>query len=329
MLNLYPPSAHDIHRGAKLSFPAEIDSACHEINKACLGLGTDEKALTAVLGPKTPNERYLISLRYKELYNQPLRALMKEETSGDYSRLLKLISVSLPEAEADLIRIATKGFGVNEKLIYPVIMGRTNVEIKLLKKAFFDMNNKDLNVVLDSALSGDFHKVITAALQCSLVDFNPNFHTREKAEKDADELYKAGEGKWGTNEKPFIKILVSSPPQHLRNLNVVYSKKYKSTLVQAIENEFSGEAKKALLFLVRMSLEPLEFLAEFFESTMKGFGTDEDSLSAAVVRYHCILPEIKEAYKKKYNKDLRERIHGEAGGEYRKLLLGVFDTPAQ
>ncbi|KAE8951716.1 hypothetical protein PR003_g34661 [Phytophthora rubi] len=36
-------------------------------------------------------------------------------------------------------------------------------------------------------------------------------------------------------------------------------------------------------------MEPLDLLAELFEAAMKGFGTDEKALRAAVVRYHLVL----------------------------------------
>ncbi|KAI9916385.1 hypothetical protein PsorP6_018108 [Peronosclerospora sorghi] len=75
-----------------------------------------------------------------------------------------------------------------------------------------------------------------------------------------------------------------------------------------------------------MITESLEMLAELFESAMKGFGTDENALSSAVVRYHIVLRDIKPVYNKKYGKELRERIAEEVSGDYGELLLSVFDA---
>jgi hypothetical protein len=328
MLNLYPPSAHNVYKGVQNSYPPEVDAAAQQVHEATKGFGTDEKLLTAVLGSKTPDQRFLIAERYKALFNTTLKALVNSETSGAYGKLLSLISVPLPEAEAEILYTACKGAGTNEGLIYPVVVGRTNVEINILKKTYFDLYNEDLSVRLNGELGGDFKKVIVASLQGALVDFNASFHTAAKAEEDADALYAAGQGKFGTDEEAFIKIIVTSPPEHLRNINAVYAKKYNYTVIKAVDKEFGGDAKKALLFAVRLVLEPLELLAEYFESTMKGFGTDEDGLSAAVVRYHIVLPQIKEAYKKAYKKDLKDRIHGETSGDYRTLLEMIVDAPS-
>lgn len=326
MLNLYPKSAHNVYQGQNLTFSPEIDQICQDIHAATKGLGTDEKALNAALGPKSADTRYQIAVRYKQLFNESLKDLVKSEAGGHYGKLLAAISVPLPEMEADIVRLATKGAGTSEDLIYPVLVGRTNDEINILKKTYFDLYNEDVGVLMNSELGGDFKKIIMASIQAQLIPFNASFHTAAKADEDAEKLYKAGEGKFGTDEESFIKILVSNPPEHLRNVNTIYTKKYNNTIIRAVEKEFTRHAEKALLFLVRMILEPLDMLAELFESTMKGFGTDEEGLTAAVVRYHIVLPQIKEAYKKKYGKELRDRIHGEVSGDYRALLLSVFDN---
>ncbi|KAG7378040.1 hypothetical protein PHYPSEUDO_010625 [Phytophthora pseudosyringae] len=327
MLNLYPPANHAVHNGATLNFAPDIDQACQSIRHACKGLGTDEKALIAALGARSADQRYLISVRYRQLHGKELTKVLKGETSGDLGRLLQLIARPLPEAEAALLRKASKGLGTKEKLLYPIVMGRTNVELAILKKTYFEKYGHDLGSTLDGELSGDLKKVVLASLQAPLEQFNPALHTPQRAEADAHTLYKAGQGRLGTDERTFISILVTSPPQHLRAVNAAYVNKHKNDLVKAVAKEFGGDARDALLFLVRMALEPLELLSELFEKTMKGFGTDEDALSAALVRYHMVLNDIRPVYKNKFGKELRDRIRGEVSGDYGKLLLAVFDAP--
>lgn len=119
-MKLYPASAFDAFHGTAIQFPAHVDESVKQIHAACKGAGTDEKALIAVLGAKSPETRNLVALRYKELYGQPLRALLKSETSGDFGRLLAMIATPLPETEAQLLRDATKGMGTTESLIVQV-----------------------------------------------------------------------------------------------------------------------------------------------------------------------------------------------------------------
>ncbi|KAG2928400.1 hypothetical protein PC115_g7231 [Phytophthora cactorum] len=138
MLNLYPPANHAVYNGATLNFAPEIDQACQAIHDACKGLGTDEEGLITALGTKSADKRYLISVRYQVLFGKDLKKVLKSETSGDFGHLLQLIARPLPEAEAAILRKATKGLGTKEKLIYPIVMGRTNVEIGILKKTYYD-----------------------------------------------------------------------------------------------------------------------------------------------------------------------------------------------
>ncbi|KAI9912219.1 hypothetical protein PsorP6_008941 [Peronosclerospora sorghi] len=327
MLELYPPSAFDAYKKEKTHFPASIDAVAEKIHAACEGLGTDDKALVDLIGPLTPNDRGLVSLRYKELYGESLRDQIKSETSGDFGYLLQLICFSLPQAEAYILFHAMKGVGTSDHLLYSVLMGRTNEEIGLLKKAYFEMYDTDLSVAVSNEISGDFLAVILKALQEPMVDYKPSFHTKEKAAEDAELIYTAGEGKWGTDEKGFIKVLLASPPEHLRNIDKAYQAKYQHDLVHAVKNEFSGSDCAALEFFVRLNLNAWPFLAEHIEGTMAGIGTDKTALSAAIVRYHSHMKNIKAAYEKKYNMTLHDRIKGEVGGEYRELLLKLLETP--
>lgn len=205
-------------------------------------------------------------------------------------------------------------------------MGRTNIELNMLKKTFNQLYGKDLVKVLSSELSGDLKKAALAAMQANRADYDATVHTAAKAAADADALYKAGEARRGTDTETFVRILFTSPPEHLQGINLAYMARYKkSSLINAVKKEFSGDAKDALLFFLRWELERFEQLAELFEKTMKGFGTDEYALSSAVVRYHALLPRIKTAYKRLYGKELRERIRGDTSGTYRKLLLKIVD----
>ncbi|GMF35128.1 unnamed protein product [Phytophthora lilii] len=322
--NLYAQSSHDVAGDASLSLYADIEAAVQEIRSKCTGSATDEKALESILMSKTAEQRYLIWWRYRILYQQSLTVWVK--STGDYGILLKMLASPLEHVEAEILRKATKGLGTTEEWIYPVAMARSNAEIAMLKKTYRELYGDDLVNVLRGELSGDLKKVILAAMQGDVPSFDPTVYTSARAAADADVLYKAGEGKWGTDEETFIRIVVSSPAEHLRNVDAAYSKKYKKTsIVKAIKGEFKGDAQAALLYHVRMVFEPFELLAGLFESTMKGLGTDEYGLSAAVVRYHVMLPEIKTAYRKLYGKELSKRIRGDTSGEYRDMLLAIVD----
>jgi hypothetical protein len=327
VITIYPKSALDVYKKQTLHFSPAIDEACDEIHKACAGVGTDDDALVSILGAKSADERALIAYRYKEKYNTTLRELVKSETSGDFGYLLQLISMSLPDAESHVLYHAMAGVGTTDNLLYPVILGRTSEELDVLKKAFFTKYEKDLNVMMDGELSGDYHTILMTALQGVVVEYKSSFHTAAKAEEDVETIYKAGEGKWGTDSGSFVKTLLAMPPQYIKIVDEKYTEKYGHGLVKAIEAEFSGSSQRALTFFVRLALEPWELLAEQLHNSMKGFGTDEKKLCMLVVRYHAYLPRVKPVFEKNYKISLRELIHSEIGGKFRDLMMHILDAP--
>ena len=68
-----------------------------------------------------------------------------------------------------------------------------------------------------------------------------------------------------------------------------------------------------------------KFLAKRFEKSMRGVGTNEEMLTriAARCREPALMEAVKQAYQAEYGKTLRQRIEGETGGQYRKLLLAL------
>lgn len=78
------------------------------------------------------------------------------------------------------------------------------------------------------------------------------------------------------------------------------------------------------MLAVRLSLKPHETIARHVESTMKGLGTDEKRLSAAVIRYQTVLPAVELAYKKIYGRSLKDRVRSDTSGEYGQLLLALL-----
>ncbi|KAF0693815.1 Aste57867_15254 [Aphanomyces stellatus] len=328
LLNLYPQQSHEANNGVALVHASpEIDNLCHEIKAACAGFGTDEDRLNRILGSLKAGQRYLVSLRYPELHKgRTLLDEVKGETSGDYGKLCQLLAQPLEDAEAQLVRDATKGMGTNENLLYPVFGGRTLDELAILKKAFFKKFQEDLVVVVADDVGGDLKKHYLSVLNAMTQRFDPAIHNQHKAEELAEIIYKAGEGKWGTDEATFCNTLWSIPAEFMPQVDAAYVAKHKNNLHRAIEKEFGGHAERAMLYNFDMIVDPINTIVDQFEKTMKGMGTDEYGLAAALVRYQAYLPHVAPAYKAKYGQSLRDRIYGETSGDFRKLLMIVVES---
>ncbi|KAL7678662.1 putative annexin [Plasmopara halstedii] len=237
---------------------------------------------------------------------------MLVKSTNDYGILLTMLVSPLEQVECEILRKATKGMGTTEEWIYPI--------------TFSEKYGDDLVDVLSKDLSGDLKTIILTAMRGEVADFSASIYTSAKIVADADTLYNISKSSKSLDKTSFINMLVLSPAEHVRNINNEYMAKYKTDLVSAVEATFSGDAKSALLYLVRSVMEPMELLAESFEMTLKSASTKTYILSAWIVRYYRLLVQIRVVYRQLYGQELRTRIENEVSGEYCQLLLSVIDA---
>ena len=172
------------------------------------------------------------------------------------------------------------------------------------------------------------HKLSFDAQQAAEEEFDEGYHTEDKAREDAEVIYKAGQGRWGTDEAGMAKIVVMSPPKYLKILNFIYADEYGYTLFKAFEDEMGGIAAEAALFTLGMKLKPYETVAKLIKKACAGFGTDELLLTSCILRYQDILPHVAIAHEKLFEKSIHDRVKDETRGYYEDLLIALLNRVA-
>lgn len=143
-----------------------------------------------------------------------------------------------------------------------------------------------------------------------------------KAQKEAQDLFQAGERKWGTDESRFNVVLASRSFPQLRATFDEYIKISQRDILNSIDREMSGDLKAGFKCIVQCSRNPAGYFADRLWKSMKGAGTDDATLIRIVVsRSEIDLVEIKAAFLQKYHKTLYKMIQGDCSGDYKKLLL--------
>ena len=144
---------------------------------------------------------------------------------------------------AQLIRKAVKGLGTNEKILTEILCTQSNETIKAIKVSFAHQFGNAMDTAVLDDLSGDVKSLFAVILKASRPEgpADPNL-----AKIDAEALYKHGEGKVGTDEEFFVKIIAERSRAHLELVNQVYANTYGNSLLKAIRNETSGHFKAAL-----------------------------------------------------------------------------------
>lgn len=325
ILNLYPSIVHSSDLSPD-SVGSDVDEICNEIAEAVKGFGTDEDAVIKALATQDAETRSKIAIRYPEVQEgKSLKDVMKSECGKrQFGTALQFLAVPTHEMECDMITKACKGLGTNEKVLYPIICGRSNDEISILKKKYFDHTGNDLGRMLDSELGGDMEKLIFNCLQGAQEEFDPDFHNDELVEQDVQAIYDAGQGSFGTNEAGFFKIVIARPEEHLKTVNLAYAEKHGFTLFMALETELKGAVRDASIFTLGMKLKPYETIAKLIKEACAGFGTNELLLTCCLIRYQPVLDAVMTAHVELFEKTVADRIKEETNGDYEKVLLAVI-----
>ena len=297
-----------------------VDDDAAALRKAMKGFGTDEKTIIEIAANRTNRERLAMIESYKRQFNRDLIKDLNSELSFHFKDTVKALFKDPIEYDCYSLKKAIEGISTNEDTIVEIIATRPNYYINLIKQKYQMMHGKTLEYDLSTKLSGDLKKVIMTLLTASRSE-NPDANITDCTEK-VDRLYKAGEKRWGTDEKVFYEILTKASPAEIKMINKIYTQKYNHDLVKAIENEFSGIVRRLLKTIVRVSLDPVEYYARRINFAIKGLGTKDTLLIRILVtRDEIDMPQIREAYKRIFKKDMIKDIEDDTSGDYRKLLV--------
>ena len=300
---------------------AKIDADAAALRKAMKGIGTDEKAIIAIIANRTNRERLAMIDSFKKQFNRDLIKDLKSETSGKFEDTILALFKDPISYDCWSLKNAMKGIGTNEDTLIEILATRSNEYITKMKKRYLEMYGKTLEQDLMGDLSGDLKTVmLTLASAFRSENLIPNqAQCQEKAEK----LYKAGEKRLGTDEKVFYDILTMSSPAELRAIDQYYMQKYNHGLLTAIDKEFHmGNMKKLLKTIVYSNINPSEYFATRVNYAIKGAGTkDKLLITILVTRDEIDMPQIKAAYQNLYNKDMVKAIESDTSGDYKRLLV--------
>ena len=313
-----PPSYGQMGAGG---FNPEQD--CQVLHNAVHGAGTDEQAIINIIINRNVAQRAEIRNCYKSCFGKDLIKRLKEDTSGNFKEVVAGMFMTPAEFDAMCLYKAMKGAGTNEGVLIEIIGTRTNEQLMQVKDVFQREYNKSLESWVKSETSGNFRLLLVALLQCNRSQ-NPN-PDPNMCQSDAQALYRAGEGRWGTDEATFIRIFANRSPAEMAMINDCYTRLRGKGLLKAIDKEFSGDIKKLLETVVGGLLDPAGYFAKRIREAVKGLGTNDSKLVRVIVsRSEIDLRYIKQAYQTMYGRDMLHDVRDDTSGFYRDILTGLI-----
>ncbi|KAJ2981633.1 hypothetical protein NUW58_g6641 [Xylaria curta] len=317
------PNPPSLGYGPPQIIPWDANPDAQALRAAMKGFGTDEKVLIQVLANKDPLQIEAIKAAYSRLFNRNLEKDIKSETSRYFELgLVAIVSGPLLH-DVHLLHSAMDGPGTKEKVLNDVLLGRSNTDMIAIKGAYQRTFNRPLehDVKGDLSMKTERHFMIVLGA-CRAEDSAPIIP--QAIDQDVMELYRATEGRMGTDEMLVCSILSTRNDNQIRAINQAYEQKFRRKLEEVIKKEFSGHMKEALLFQLRNAVDKFMHAATLLEDAMAGLGTKDQLLVARVVRYHWdrqTMENIKGAYQQRYRTSLASRIKGETSGDYGKLMV--------
>uniref|UniRef100_A0AAA9TPT4 Annexin n=1 Tax=Bos taurus TaxID=9913 RepID=A0AAA9TPT4_BOVIN len=296
------------YRGSIRDFPDFNPSQDAEtLYNAMKGFGSDKEAILELITSRSNRQRQEICQNYKSLYGKDLIADLKYELTGKFERLI--VGLMRPPAYADAkeIKDAISGIGTDEKCLIEILASRTNEQIHQLVAAYKDAYERDLEADITGDTSGHFRKMLVVLLQGTREE--DDVVSEDLVQQDVQDLYEAGELKWGTDEAQFIYILGNRSKQHLRLVFDEYLKTTGKPIEASIRGELSGDFEKLMLAVVKCIRSTAEYFAERLFKAMKGLGTRDNTLIRIMVsRSELDMLDIREIFRTKYEKSLYSMI---------------------
>ena len=197
--------------------------------------------------------------------------------------------------------------GTDESTLIEILCPQSNEEVLKLVGIYEELYDRPLAEHLCTETDGNFRRllalIITGARDpMGTVD-------EDKAKDQAQALFEAGEGKWGTDEEVFYKILAHASFDQLKLIFDEYKNLSGMTIEQALKHELSGELLEAMNGIVECVQSPAAFFAMRLHNTMDGMGTNDPALIRIIVsRSEIDLQTIKEEFERIYNRTLLNAV---------------------
>uniref|UniRef100_H2SWN5 Annexin n=1 Tax=Takifugu rubripes TaxID=31033 RepID=H2SWN5_TAKRU len=289
------------------------------LHKAMKGIGTDEDAILMLLSSRSNDQRQQIKAAYKKTYGKDLVSALKSELGGLLESLIVALMTPPIEYDASQLHKALKGAGTDDDALIEILASRTGDQIKDIIKVY----KKEFGAKLEKDICGDtsgyYQKLLVILLQVQKIKKRLD---EKKIEKDAKDLFAAGEGKFGTDEETLIKIIGNRSEEHLRKVFDTYKKLYGSDIEDSIEGETTGNLENLLLAVLKCVRSVPDYFAEVLYKSMRRAGTDDSTLMRTMVsRSELDMLDIRASFQKKYGVSLYTTIQEDTSGDYQKALL--------
>ena len=257
------------------------------------------------------DKRIEISNAYLQKYERDLYKDLKSNLTGPFKELA--INLFLPPEEfmSKMLKNALKGFQIDESIIYEIFTICTQEELKKVELAFKIETGIDLVQEIEKNFPLTIRKNLINLL--NMKRNNEGSPNKVQCERWAQNLV-------DTNENSWVPIFITKTAEELILIGRYYFKKTGESVMNAIEKRLTNKIRNLLREFIFNIIIPEELFADKIYYALRN--NNISILNRILVERNQIdMNEIKEVYKAKYRKELKDDIKNKTIGAHQKLCL--------
>ncbi|XP_063994637.1 annexin B9-like isoform X1 [Diachasmimorpha longicaudata] len=222
-----------------------------ELHEAMSGIGTEECVLIEVMCTMSNHEIRVIGQVYEMKYGRSLEDDLRNDTSGNFKRLMVSLScgnrdetfdVNPAAAAEDARRLLQAGelrFGTDESIFNEILVQRNIPQLIQIFQEYHNITGHTIRDAIENEFTGDIKKGLLAIVKC----------VENRAQFFAEQLYKSMKG-MGTDDRRLIRLIVTRSEIDMGEIKQEFSRTYGKSLEDFISDDCSGHYKKCLLALI-------------------------------------------------------------------------------
>ncbi|OAY36207.1 annexin D3 [Manihot esculenta] len=298
---------------------------CESLRKAVQGLGTDEKAIIRILGHRNASQRKKIRDTYQQLYNESLIDRLHSELSGDFRKAVILWTYDPAERDAKLANEAlnAKNKTTNElQVIVEIACANSPQHLLAVRQAYCSLFDCSLEEDIASQAPLPLRKLLVGLVSSYRYDkeqVNMNISISE-----ASKLHEAIKRKQ-LDHDDIVYVLSTRNVYQLRAMFECYQQNFGNPIDQDIKSCGNGVLESLLRVVIWCIQSPEKHFAEVIRNSISGLGTDEGSLTRAIVtRAEIDTMKIRGEYFNIYKTNLDGEVIGDTSGDYKDFLMTLL-----
>lgn len=281
-----------------------------------------ENVIIDILSKTTNLDRQIIRRYYQKIYNTPIQSDIKSKLSSSFKEIT-IDLFDLPyEYDARELHRSLTSLMADENAIIEIFVSRPKSHLDLIRKIYKKFYNKSLEDDILGLNTKDFAQFLLIILSTKRP--TQQTITTNDAYNISKEIIKNGVKAYGSDQNLFKEVFVEKSREDLILICRAFYELYQKSLYDTIENELSGRNKKLLKGILFGTITPAQWFAKIAFKSMDGLGTNENTLNRVLVsRSEIDMEAIREYYFRDFSSEIKNDIHGDTSGAYRKVLLNL------